>query len=220
MDVARRTNTTKDVLLESRIDDCWNVDGGKELQGPWTGCTQFTILNGKPPNGHTWSQGGDSQMFMQHSGLIICGRKCGQACWKQLNKKEEQNWAAEQTETRQCSEVDRQAHRSARHGVQGHHEKRAQRIGGACLVRLRTLGTERPSAQRLPTLKDQKYACIVEAHESTRTRSAKSRREITKVSSQKKGLNSLTRYSVCQLNRYRYCAPWKFRPDAKAAVDK
>ena len=41
IDVVRRTNTTSDVLLESRIDDCWNVAGGRELSEPWTGCTQF-----------------------------------------------------------------------------------------------------------------------------------------------------------------------------------
>ena len=28
IDVVRRTNTTLDVLLGSRVDDCWNVDGG------------------------------------------------------------------------------------------------------------------------------------------------------------------------------------------------
>ena len=43
---------TNDVLLESRIDEHWNVDGGQELSGPWTG---FTRLSEKPPNGYTWS---------------------------------------------------------------------------------------------------------------------------------------------------------------------
>ena len=37
-DVVRRTNTFLDVLLESRIDDSWNVDG----QLLWTSFTQFT----------------------------------------------------------------------------------------------------------------------------------------------------------------------------------
>ena len=37
-DVVRRTNTILDVLLESRIDDSWNVDG----QLLWTSFTQFT----------------------------------------------------------------------------------------------------------------------------------------------------------------------------------
>ena len=38
--ILRRTNMTLDVLLESRIDDYWNVDGGRELSEPWTGVTQ------------------------------------------------------------------------------------------------------------------------------------------------------------------------------------
>ena len=37
VDVVRRTNRTLDALLESRIDDDWNVDGDQELSGPWTG---------------------------------------------------------------------------------------------------------------------------------------------------------------------------------------
>ena len=55
IDVVRRTNTALDVLLECRIDDCWNVDGGQELSEPWDGFTQFTILNEKPPDGYMWS---------------------------------------------------------------------------------------------------------------------------------------------------------------------
>ena len=55
IDVVRLKNTTLDVLLESRVDDYWNVDGGRELSGPWTVFTQFTLLNEKPPIGYTWS---------------------------------------------------------------------------------------------------------------------------------------------------------------------
>ena len=55
--VVRRTNATLDVLLERRTDDQRNVDGGRELSGPWTSFTQFTILSGRPPNGYTWSGG-------------------------------------------------------------------------------------------------------------------------------------------------------------------
>ena len=50
-DVVRMTNTLLDVLLERRIDNSWNV----ELAAPWTGFTQFTALNAKPPDGYTWS---------------------------------------------------------------------------------------------------------------------------------------------------------------------
>ena len=54
-DVVRRTNATVDVLLECRIDDWWNVDGGRELSEPRIGFAQFTIMNEKPSDGYTWS---------------------------------------------------------------------------------------------------------------------------------------------------------------------
>ena len=53
IDVVRRTKT---VLLESRIGDCWNVDGGRELSGRWTCFTQFSKFDDKPPKGQTWSE--------------------------------------------------------------------------------------------------------------------------------------------------------------------
>ena len=85
IDVVRRTNTGLDVLLECRIDDCWNDDGGQELSEPWDGFTQFTILNEKPPDGHMWS-GRGWQKFKQHQGPIFFnGQKCGPECRKLLN---------------------------------------------------------------------------------------------------------------------------------------
>ena len=44
-------------MLEKHVDDCWNVDGGRELSDVWTGFTRFTTLNEKPPDGYTWSGG-------------------------------------------------------------------------------------------------------------------------------------------------------------------
>ena len=51
IDVVKRTSTTLDVLLESRIDDYWSGDGGRDPSVTWTSFTQFTILNEKPPDG-------------------------------------------------------------------------------------------------------------------------------------------------------------------------
>ena len=42
IDVVRRTNTTLDVLQESRTDDYWSVDGDRNPSEPWTGFTLFT----------------------------------------------------------------------------------------------------------------------------------------------------------------------------------
>ena len=55
IDVSRTTHTNLDVKQEKRIDDYWNIDGSRDLSGPWTGFTQFTPLEEKPPDGYMWS---------------------------------------------------------------------------------------------------------------------------------------------------------------------
>ena len=57
IDVSRTTHTILDVKQEKRIDDYWNIDGSRNLSDPWTGFTQFTLLEGKAPEGYTWSGG-------------------------------------------------------------------------------------------------------------------------------------------------------------------
>ena len=42
--VSRTTHTNFDVKQEKRIDDYWNIDGSRDLSGPWTGFTQFILL--------------------------------------------------------------------------------------------------------------------------------------------------------------------------------
>ena len=51
IDVVRRTNTALDVLQEGHIYDYWNVDGDRQLSGPWTGFTQFTFLKNHSTSG-------------------------------------------------------------------------------------------------------------------------------------------------------------------------
>ena len=55
IDVSRTTHTNLDVQQERRIDDYWNIDGPGDLSDYWTGFTQFTLLEEKPPNGYMWS---------------------------------------------------------------------------------------------------------------------------------------------------------------------
>ena len=55
IDVSRTTHTNLDVMQERRIDDCWNIDGSRDLSDSWTGFTQFTLLEEKPPDGYMWS---------------------------------------------------------------------------------------------------------------------------------------------------------------------
>ena len=51
IDVCRTTCTNLDVKQEKRMDDYWNVDGSRDLSVFWTGCTQVTLLEQKPPDG-------------------------------------------------------------------------------------------------------------------------------------------------------------------------
>ena len=46
-----------DVKQERRINDYWNIDGSRNLSDSWTGFTQFTLLEEKPPDGYMWSGG-------------------------------------------------------------------------------------------------------------------------------------------------------------------
>ena len=57
IDVSRTTQTNLDVMRESRLDDYWNIDGSRDVSDPWTGFTQFTLLDEKPPDGKMWSGG-------------------------------------------------------------------------------------------------------------------------------------------------------------------
>ena len=57
IDVSRTTHTNLEVMLERRIDDYWNIDGSRDLSDYWTGFTQFTLLEEKPPDGYMWSGG-------------------------------------------------------------------------------------------------------------------------------------------------------------------
>ena len=44
-DVTRTAHTSLDVMLEKDSDDCWKVDGDRELSDTWTGFKVFTVLN-------------------------------------------------------------------------------------------------------------------------------------------------------------------------------
>ena len=55
IDVSRTAHTNLDVNQERRILDYLNIDGSRDLSDSWTGFTQFTLLEEKPPDGHLWS---------------------------------------------------------------------------------------------------------------------------------------------------------------------
>ena len=94
IDVSRTTHTNLDVKQEKRIDDYWNIDGSRDLSDPWTGFTQFTLLEEKPPEGYMWS-GGD----LTRKQLTSRPDHLWPEIWKTMGRnaklKEKQKWSNE-----------------------------------------------------------------------------------------------------------------------------
>ena len=83
IDVSRTTHTNLDVKQERRIDDYWNVDGSRDLSDPWTGFTQFTLLEEKPPEGQNvvWGEINKKAAYIQARSSMAraldeIGKKC------------------------------------------------------------------------------------------------------------------------------------------------
>ena len=94
IDVTRTTHTNLDVKQEKRIDDYWNIDGSRDLSDPWTGFTQFTLLEEKAPVGYTWSA-----RRLTRKQLTTRPDHLWLELWKSMGKhaklKEKQKWSNE-----------------------------------------------------------------------------------------------------------------------------
>ena len=94
IDVSRTTHTNLDVKQEKRIDDYWNTDVSRDLSDPWTGFTQFTLLEEKPPDGYMWSG-----WRLTHKQLTSRPDYLWPELWKSMGKhaklKEKQKWSEE-----------------------------------------------------------------------------------------------------------------------------
>ena len=94
IDVSRTTHTNLDVKQEKRIDDYWNIDGSRDLSDPWTGFTQFTLLEEKLPEGFMWSG-----VRLTRKQLTSRPDHLWPELWKSMGKhaklKEKQKWADE-----------------------------------------------------------------------------------------------------------------------------
>ena len=81
-------------MQEKRIDDYWNIDGSRDLSDSWTGFTQFTLLEEKPPDGFLLSW--DRLTKRQETSRPDCFRP---ELWTKLGRnaqlKEKQKWSNE-----------------------------------------------------------------------------------------------------------------------------
>ena len=94
IDVSRTTHTNLDVKQEKRIDDYWNIDVSRDLSDPWTGFTQFTLLDEEAPDGYTWSG-----VRLTRKQLTSRPDHLWPELWKSMGKnaklKEKQKWSEE-----------------------------------------------------------------------------------------------------------------------------
>ena len=94
IDVTRTTHTNLDVKQEKRIDDYWNIDVSRDLSDPWTGFTQFTLLDEQAPDGFSWSGG-----RLTRKQLTSRPDHLWPVLWKSMGKnaklKEKQKWSEE-----------------------------------------------------------------------------------------------------------------------------
>ena len=81
-------------MQNSCIDDHWNVDGSRDLSDCWTGFTQFTLLEEKPPDGFLWSGERLTKVQTTTRPDYVCPR-----VWTRIGKaaqnREKQEWAKE-----------------------------------------------------------------------------------------------------------------------------
>ena len=83
-------------MLERRIDDYWNIDVSRDLSDSWTGFTQFTPLEEKPPEEYMWSTRKQLTSRPDHlwpelwrgmSNQTLCGLRFGKICLVYRNAK-------------------------------------------------------------------------------------------------------------------------------------
>ena len=217
IDVSRTTHTNLDVKQENRIDDYWNIDGSRDLSDPWTGFTQFTLLEEEPPDGYMWS--GERLTRRQ---LTFRPDHLWPELWIKLGinakLKEKQKWSHEKFHLENARKlrgiyfIDPED-KEFKETIENARKKLETSVAPAmpCKI-LKNCGS---GASNKTTTK---LACILEADESTRLRMGESLPNHHEDHIAGKGDNSLQHYSLVH-NFIPMPQALKI-PAAKAAVDK
>ena len=105
--------------------DYWNIDGSRDLSDPWTGFTQFTQLEEKPPEGYMWSG-----RRLTRKQLTSRPDHLWPELWKSIGKhaklKEKQKWSNEKLHLEKRTKIAWDLfHRPRGYGIQRNHQERA-----------------------------------------------------------------------------------------------
>ena len=216
IDVSRTTHTNLDVKQEKRINDYWNIDGSRDLSDPWTGFTQFTLLEEKAPDGYMWS--GERLTRKQ---LTSRPDHLWPELWKSMGKhaklKEKQKWSEEKIHLENAGKlrgiyfIDPED-TEFKETIKNARKKLETSVAPAmpCKI-MKNCGS---ASNKIKT----KLACILEADESTRLRMGNSIPHNHEDHIVGKGENSLQHYNLVHKP---IPMPQAMKiPAAKAAVDK
>ena len=220
IDVSRTTHTNLDVKQEKRIDDYWNIDGSRDLSDPWTGFTQFTLLEEEPPDGFLWS--GERLTRKQ---LTCRPDHLWPELWDKMGKsaklKEKQKWSHEKlhldiarklrgiyfidSEDKEFKETTKTARKKLETSVAP---------AMPCKIMKNNKNCGSGASNKINT----KLACILEASESTRLRMGESLPTHHEDHIAGKGDNSLQHKNL--VHKFMPMPQAMKIPAAKAAVDK
>ena len=129
IDVSRTTHANLDVKREKPIGAYWNIDGSRDLSDPWTGFTQFALLEEKPPQGYLLSG-----RRLTRKQLTSRSNHLWPEFWEKMGKnaklKEKQKWSYEKLHLDNAWQL-----RGVclnwpwGQGISENHEERSQEIG-------------------------------------------------------------------------------------------
>ena len=213
IDVSRTTHTNLDVKQEKRIDDCWNIDGSRDLSESWTSFTQVTLLEEKPSRRKHVVR----VRIFEKKQLKARPDHLWPELWKSMGKhaklKEKQKWSNEKFHLENARKL---------RGIcfiDPEDKEFKETIKNAPAMPCKTSKNSQHGATRgaSNTVKS-KLACILEASESTRLRMGESLPTHHEDHIEGKGDNSLQH---CNLVHKFIPMPQAMKiPAAKAAVDK
>ena len=208
-------------MSEKRIDDYWNIDGSRNLSDYWTGFTQFILLEEKPPDGCMWS--GErltrKQLTSKPNHL-----------WPELWTKWRRN--AKLREKQKCSlekpmlDNERRLRRiyfvdpedkEFKETVRNARKKLETPVAPTMPCKTRKKSTKGETRNKTNGFKS-KFACILEASESTRLRMEESLPNYHEDHITGKGDNLLQHYNL--VHKFIPMPQAMKIPTAKAAVDK
>ena len=213
IDVTRTTHTSLDEKLEKQIEDYWNVDGGTEWSDAWTGFRSFVLLKERPPEGYTWSgwrltrkqKTSRPDEVVRYVEIYVRGSK----------EKTKKMMGYRKTKARQCqtfvpnNEEFQLTMKAARRKMEV-----PMPAAMPCKIPIKSSGEPHRNVGKRET----KYACVVDADESTRPRPEGAGQKPHQDHITAKGMNSLNRYSL--IHKFIPMPQAMKIPDAKAAVVK